>query len=80
MCAGNIAERFASTTPRSVSGARNVARSLATQTSLTIAMIRPPPWQMPFTAVTTGARLLRIARNGRRSMPITPRRSWLPSS
>ncbi len=51
--------------PRSTSGARNVARSLATATSESIAISRPPPWQMPFTAATTGAQLWRPVVNGK---------------
>src|SRR6478752_2903975 len=50
--------------PRRSSGALNVARSLATQTSAIIATRSPPAWQIPFTAATTGARLSRIVRNG----------------
>ena len=46
------------------SGTRNVARSLTTAMSESIAMRRPPAWQMPLTAAITGARLLRISRNG----------------
>ena len=50
--------------PRSSSGARNVARSLTTATSESIATSSPPPWQMPFTADTTGITLWRISSNG----------------
>src|SRR6516165_463774 len=41
--------------PRSSSGTRNVARSLATQMSESIAISRPPAWQMPLTAAMSDA-------------------------
>ena len=53
--------------PRSSSGTRKVAWSLATQMSASMAMRRPPAWQMPLTAAITGAWLSRTARNGRMS-------------
>src|SRR6202012_3951011 len=40
--------------PRSSSGTRKVARSLTTARSEHIAISRPPPWQIPLTAETTG--------------------------
>ena len=58
--------------PRSSSGTRKVARSLATAMSAGVAISRPPAWQMPFTAATTGARLSRTARKGRMSSPARP--------
>src|SRR5829696_4855846 len=65
--------------PRSSSGTRNVARSLATAMSAIIATSSPPAWQMPFTAAITGAGLSRIARNGRISWP-SPSGSRSPGS
>ena len=55
--------------PRSSSGTRKVARSLATAMSAIMAMRRPPAWQIPLTAAITGARLSRMARKGRMSWP-----------
>ena len=57
--------------PRSSSGTRKVARSLATAMSASMAMSRPPAWQIPLTAATTGARLSRMVRNGRMSCPMS---------
>ena len=57
--------------PRSSSGTRNVARSLATQISAIMAISSPPAWQIPLTAAMTGARLSRIAVNGRMSYPMS---------
>ena len=59
--------------PRSSSGTRNVALSLATAMSASIAMSSPPAWQMPFTAAITGAWLSRTARNGSMSYPTASR-------
>ncbi len=67
--AGSAAAYRASGMPRSSSGTRKVARSLATATSAIMAISRPPAWQMPLTAAITGARLSRMARNGRTSKP-----------
>ena len=53
--------------PRSSSGTRKVARSEQTAISESIAISRPPAWQMPLTAEITGARLSRTVTNGRHS-------------
>ena len=50
--------------PRSSSGTRKVARSLTTARSEHIAISRPPPWQIPLTAETTGLTLCRRTSNG----------------
>src|ERR1700728_4362610 len=57
--------------PRRSSGTRNVARSLATAMSASMAIRRPPAWQIPLTAATTGARLSRMVRKGRMSWPMS---------
>ena len=57
--------------PRSSSGTRKVARSLATAMSASMAIRRPPAWQIPLTAATTGARLSRMVRKGRMSCPMS---------
>ena len=54
--------------PRNSSGTRNVARSLTTAMSLSMAMTNPPPWQIPFTALTTGLVAWRRYSNGGVSM------------
>ena len=67
--------------PRNSSGARNVARSLATATSASIEIMSPPPWARPLIAQTTGLAELRMASNGVVSMPRSGPRgaqlSWL---
>ena len=66
--------------PRYSSGTRNVARSLTTATSLSMAITSPPPWQMPFTALTTGLVACRSASNGLLSMNRSRGRSAQPST
>jgi hypothetical protein len=66
--------------PRSSSGARNVARSLATATSASMAIISPPPCASPLTAHTTGLGERRMASKGVLSMPSSRGRSAQPSS
>jgi hypothetical protein len=72
--------------PRSSSGARKLARSLATATSASMAIISPPPWAMPLTAHTIGLGDLRTASKGvlsidsRRGRSVHPSRFWPPRS
>ena len=66
--------------PRNSSGDRNVARSLATATSASIAIIMPPPWARPLIAHTTGLGDRRTASNGVLSMPSSRGRSAQPST
>ena len=74
------APRKQSATPRSSSGARNVARAEATVTSLVSTMLRPPPWHIPFTASSTIFGQRSNCTNGRRSKPSVSRSSgWPPS-